>query len=386
MPTESEKPPGASSRRKAHRIAEGDFAAVIRDYIASPDFQTGLKLTSQRLYRHILRLAGDADTLGALSVHVIRPALVQGFLDGLADKPGLQKAARGVLAAVEKWALVRDRLTVPIIRGTYVTGGDEGGHDPWPDSWIDLALRHARPDLARVVMLAFHTGQRGSDIVRMRFSDIEEQTDPLTGSRHIAIPVKRTHTVGRRLWIPCTAELLATIATWERKPPFYLVLNPFSGEQYTREKLSYHWHTEKHTNPHLAPLAEGGAVIHGLRASCVIRLRNRGATSLQIESMIGMSRPMVERYSRHADQNAMAIAAVHHLDFGGTAFERRSPIEKSVTAPPPRHPERNDAWARLPRRILGQRRWSFRRSTNLKREQNARIQISTNVYMRAGRF
>jgi integrase len=194
-----------------------------------------------------------------------------------------------------------------------------------------MALHHARPDLARVVALAFHTGQRGSDIVRMRFSDIEEQTDPITGSRHTGISIKRTQKVGLRLWIPCTAELLATVAGWERVPPFYMVLNPFSGEPYTREQLSVAWNTERRRNPLLAPLEEGGAVLHGLRASCVIRLRNRGATSLQIESMIGMSRPMVERYSRHADRNAMAIAAVHHLDFG-TPREQIKPSDTKSKA------------------------------------------------------
>lgn len=323
MPTESGKP-HAGPRRKIRKIGHGDFALVIRDYIASPDFLTGLKPSSQRLYRHILRLAEREDTLGSLDVHVIRPSVVQAFLDGLADRPGLQKLARGVLAAVEKWALVRDRLPNTIIRGTYTTGADDGGHEPWPDSWVALALKHARSDLARVVMLALHTGQRGSDIVRMRFSDLEEQTDPLTGARHLGITVKRTQKVGLRLWIPCTQELIATIETWDRKPPFFMVLNPVDGEAYTRAKLSQHWYLEKHTNPHLRPLLEGGAVIHGLRASCVIRLRNRGATSLQIQSMIGMSGPMVERYSRLADQNMMAIAAVHHLDFG-TPREQTKP-------------------------------------------------------------
>lgn len=321
MPTGSEKPPGAP-RPKPHKIADGDFAAVIRDYLASPDFNSGLEPSSQVLYRHILKLASRYDTLGALSVHVIRPALVQAFLDGLAATPGKQKNARGVLSAVEKWAMVRDRLPMPITRGTYVTNSEDGGHEPWPDSWIDLAVRHARADLARVVQLAYHTGQRGSDIVRMRFSDIDEQTDPVTGIRHTGITVRRTQKVGLRLWIPCTAELLTAIATWERRPPFFLVLNPFSGEPYTRENLSWHWNKERDTNALLEPLAKGQAVLHGLRASCVVRLRSRGANSLQIQYMVGMSPQMVERYSRLADQRAMAIAAVHQLDFGTSGEQK----------------------------------------------------------------
>jgi integrase len=36
------------------------------------------------------------------------------------------------------------------------------------------------PDLARIVMLAVETGRRGSDIIKMRWSDIENQTDSMS--------------------------------------------------------------------------------------------------------------------------------------------------------------------------------------------------------------
>lgn len=338
MPIESGKPPGAP-RPKPHRIADSDFAAVIRDYLRSDDFLLGLAESSQGLYRRILRLAARADTLGALSIHVIRPALVQGFLDGLAATPGNQKNARAVLCAVEKWAIVRDRLPMPITLGTYTVDGDDSGHEPWPDAWIDLALRHARPDLARVVMLAFHTGQRGSDIVRMRFSDIAEHSHPMTGERHVGITVEGTQKVGLHLWIPCDPELRAALAGWTRVPPFFMVLNPHSAGPYTRENLSWHWNKERARNPHLAPLEEGQAVLHGLRASCVIRLRMRGATTLQISSMIGMSLPMVERYSRLADQRVMAMAAVHHLNFDTSRDGDRGAAGTAGEQPKPRRPK-----------------------------------------------
>lgn len=322
MPNESDKTPGPP-RPKPHRIAESNFAAVIRDYLASNDFLVGLEPSSQALYRRILRLAERPDTLGSLSVHVIRPALVQAFLDGLAATPGNQKNARGVLSAVEKWALVRDRLPMPITRGTYTVETEDGGHEPWPDAWIDLALRQARPDLARVIMLGYHTGQRGSDIVHMRFSDIEEH------GGHVGIMIKSTQKVGLRIWIPCDPELRTAIAGWERVPPFFLVLNPNSGQPYTRANLSWHWNKERATNPHLAPLEEAGAVLHGLRANAVIRLRRRGATTMQISDMIGMHPQTVERYCRMADQVTNALAAVHHLNFdtARTPGEQTKPVK-----------------------------------------------------------
>jgi integrase len=54
-----------------------------------------------------------------------------------------------------------------------------------------------------------------------------------------------------------------------------------------------------------------GATFHGLRATRVIELRQRGATtSLQIQDQVGMSLQMIERYCRFADKKANGKAAV----------------------------------------------------------------------------
>jgi hypothetical protein len=153
-------------QRKAGRIRPGTFASVIRAYQSSPAYLQGLARSTQRLYNDVLRIAEREEALGGLSVTVIRPALVQAFLDGLAETPGRQKIARTALSAVQKWALVRDLLPYPIMTGTYTVPTD-GGHEPWSLEHVRLAEVYARPDLARVVTLAVHTGQRGSDIVKM---------------------------------------------------------------------------------------------------------------------------------------------------------------------------------------------------------------------------
>lgn len=292
-------------RPRLRHIPEGSFAAVIRAYQRSDKFAR-LAPGTRKAYLRVLAMAERETGLGGLSIHVIRPALVQAWLDGLAHYPGAQKTAQSVLKAVEKWAMVRDLLPYPITTGTEAPGSD-GGHEPWTDVQVAIAEKHARPDLARVVTLMAHTGQRGSDVVRMRWSDIEEDG----ASAGINVVTQKT---GRRLWIPLTDELRAALATWERKPPFFLVLNPNSGQPYKRELLSWHWNKERDTNEKLAPLA--GLALHGLRASCVVRLRKRGATELQIENMVGMSAPMVKRYCRLADQRTMALAAVVHLNAG----------------------------------------------------------------------
>lgn len=69
---------------------------------------------------------------------------------------------------------------------------------------------------------------------------------------------------------------------------------------------------EQNANETLAPCA--GLVLHGLRATAVVRLRRAGATTPQIVDMVGLSAPMVERYSRFADQKQNTLAAVVLLD------------------------------------------------------------------------
>ena len=55
-------------------------------------------------------------------------------------------------------------------------------------------------------------------------------------------------------------------------------------------------------------------VIHGLRATAVVRLRRAGAKIPQIADMVGMSEDMVAHYCRFSKQRENASAAIIHLD------------------------------------------------------------------------
>jgi integrase len=296
-------------RPKANRIKGETFAAVIRQYVISPKFLT-LASSTQANYRHLLSLAERPDTLGAVPIDEMRPALVQAFLDGLSDKPATQKCAQTAIKSLEKWAIVRDLLRRPISTGTEAPGGD-GGHLPWTDEQVEHAERHARPHLARVITLAANTGQRGSDLVKMRWSDIEE----FEGRVGINVVQMKT---GLQIWIPFATSTLAAMSTWQRRPGFILLKE--DGHPFTRQQLSDQWLRERDTRPALAELKEAGLVMHGLRGTAVVRLRRAGATVPQISDMVGMSAPMVARYCRYSVQRENALAAVYLLD--RTAGER----------------------------------------------------------------
>ena len=288
------------------------FAQVIRAYLVSPKFDA-LSHNTRVSYGYLLRLAERPDTLGGLLVDVIRPALVQAFLDGFADRLATQKCAQTALRAVEKWALVRDLLPYPITTGTEAPGSS-GGHEPWTDDQVELAERCARPHLARVITLGSNTGQRGSDLIKMRWSDLEE----FDGRLGINVVQKKT---GLVIWVPFTQQLMQAIATWERRPTFICLKE--DGLPWTRQQLSDQWLRERDTKPALAELRAAGVVLHGLRATAVVRLRRAGATTGQIADMVGMSEPTVNRYCRFAKQREGALAAVHYLDIRRPAPAKR---------------------------------------------------------------
>jgi integrase len=290
-------------RPRAERIKGSSFAAVIRAYLASPKFEA-LAPRSKINYRYLLSLAERPDTLGSLAVDVIRPALVQAFLDGLADRPAQQKAAQVALKAVERWVLVRDLLPYPITIGTEAKGST-GGYVPWTDEQVSLAEQHCRPHLARVITLASNTGQRGSDVVKMRWSDIETYE----GRPGINVIQKKTKL---EIWVPFTQALAQAIESWERSLGFIALKE--DGRPFTREQLSNQWLRERDRSPELEPLSKAGLVLHGLRATAVVRLRRAGASTGEIAAMVGMSEAMVNRYCRLSVQRENALAAVYYLD------------------------------------------------------------------------
>jgi integrase len=312
----SENPPDGRSKGLGPKlVTEDSFAALVRAYMLSPKF-LGYSAGTQDTWGRELRFAARPDTLGAKSRYELRPALVQAYLDALAGRPGKQAVARAALIQLERWAIVRDLLPRQIMLGVE-TARPQGGHLPWTDADVELGERCARPDLARVITLAANTGQRGSDLIRMGPTDVET----FQGIDGINVLQRKT---GRQVWVPITSPLAQAMATWERRPgPF---LRRPDGAPWGRKGLTMAWDWQRKHSEALGALDERGLVLHGLRGTACVRLRQAGATMLQIADMIGMSGRMVERYCRFSSQRENAVAAVIHLE--RTLSERKINMSK----------------------------------------------------------
>lgn len=309
---------------KVDLVTSCTFAAVIMKYMASPKF-TNLASGTQDGWGRQLRLAAHPDCLGLVSIAEIRPALVQAFMDGLADRPSKQETALSALRAVEKYAIVRDYLPRQITLGVEI-GESDGGHIPWTDEHVACAEKHARADIAQAICLGANTGQRGSDLIRLGWTDIEK----FEGIEGFRLVQKKT---GREVWVPIISNLATAMKAWPRVPgPF---LRRQDGNPWTRKDLTMAWSNHRDGNRafdhfrNLGPDKDRPLVLHGLRGHACVRLKRSGANTNQIADMVGMSEAMVKNYTRFSSQQANAAAAVINLE--KTIRERENRLSIAVS-------------------------------------------------------
>jgi integrase len=265
------------------------LAAVIDLYLTSPRF---LRLGdgTKAIYRRGLKIirAGFGDRPAAS----MRPSIIREIVEGLADRPGAANNFLGTMRAFSKWGVARDHFTQPLTAGVDPYP-KEGGHKPWTDEQLAAAERLTGM-VRRGFLLARYTGQRGSDVVRLGETFIDDGGFRLTQQK-----------TGREIWCPIDDALAAEMKTWERAPGPYM---RHSRGPYTRMVFDVHFRQQRDRIPELA-----GCTLHGLRGTRVVELRRLGLTPLQIQDQVGMSVAMIERYCRFADKKASGQASVISL-------------------------------------------------------------------------
>jgi integrase len=122
----------------------------------------------------------------------------------------------------------------------------------------------------------------------------------------------RQQKTGKELWIPLHKDLKAEMDCWQVGPPWTFVQTP-KGESYDTMRFRAAWTRLMNDTPAKRIRAEG-FTFHGLRASSCEKLREAGCDDAMIESVTGMSQPIVRRYLRFANQRQLAKAAILKLE------------------------------------------------------------------------
>lgn len=170
------------------------------------------------------------------------------------------------------------------------------GYAPWPWDAIEHFAQHARPDLWHAGALALYSGQRLSDVLRMKWNDI-----------HDGLISVRQGKTGKALWIPVHRRLAAILASLPRDSVYVLIST--RGRPWTLDGFKASWSNELNRDI-MKNLRSNRLVFHGLRKSAVVTLLEAGATDAEVAAITGQSREIVEHYSRQVNQRKLAAAAI----------------------------------------------------------------------------
>lgn len=298
--------------RQAQGVSQVDatrtVTAAIDGYLAS----AAKSVSEDTLYNYRRSLELAREAWGPLPVAGIRPAHVKRIMEGLAATPGKANNFLSTMKLLSGWVRTEDLIDRSLVEG--VTAYKlKGGHKPWTNEQIAAADGGLKGVIRRGFLLYLYTGQRGSDIVKLGPTHIDDGGFSL-----------KQHKTGREVWCPIVPELAAEMASWERRPGPFIV--QADGATYTRNLFWDHFDQARFDDEGNAKIPElANVTLHGLRCSAVIRLRQAGLSVPQISDIVGMSLATVQRYCRFADRKESGKAALVMLGErrAGTSKERK---------------------------------------------------------------
>lgn len=279
------------------------FDAAIAAYKQSPEFKEKRERTRVEYARH---LAIISKAWGGLQLRGLKPAHVLKLRDGMADTPAKANHLIRVLSLLISWSIPRDFCDYNPCSGIKKLRIG-AGYEPWPSDAIELLRSLARPEIWWACALGLYTGQRQSDVLTMKWSDMN--------AGEIRVQQEKT---GRRLWIPVHATLRDELERIERRGPF--IATNGNGRPWTQSGFRASWRREL-AKPQFAAIARRGLVFHGLRKSSVVFLLEAGCTDAQVAAITGQSRQMVEHYALMVNQRRLAREGIFKWEGQGNGRE-----------------------------------------------------------------
>jgi integrase len=275
-------------------VKAGTLAALAAEFFGSTEF-ANLKASSQATYRLTLGRVLELD--GHRLVRDLPPDKARKIVQEIGtNRPAMANLTRAVLRRLFSFA-----VTVGQRRDNPFNGVPKykiGTHHTWTDAELDAYEKRwplgTRERLAFDVLL--YTAQRVGDVVRMQRAAI----------RNGVITVAQQKT-GAEVFVPLHPALARSIKAGPSKG-IYLVGDK-DGRPIKRARLSALI---------VAAAKVAGlpaeCVAHGLRKAALRRLAEHGSTSKEMQAVSGhKTLGEIERYTRQADQQRLAKAAIGNL-------------------------------------------------------------------------
>lgn len=285
--------PQPSEGAGAARTDPGSISALIVAYYASAEWAE-LRDSTKTGYRNMLDRFRDAH--GHRRVSTVKPPHLEAIFHAMAKTPGAARNLRKRLRRVFRLAVRLGWRTDNPVTNTEAPRHKTEGFAPWSEEQIAAyEARWASGTRERLAMaLLLYTGQRRSDVVTMGRQHVK------VGRIHVAQVKTKA-----RLAILIHPALQREI---DAAPPGMTFILTAFGKPFTAAGFTS-WFRER------AEIAGvHGRTPHGLRKAAGRRLAEAGCSAKQIAAVLGHSTlSEVERYTKDADQEMLADAAVTRL-------------------------------------------------------------------------
>lgn len=265
------------------------FRALVTSYRSTGEFAQLAPLTKRD---YLKRLDWIAERLGDYDATKFPRSEVIRIRDACIDRPREANYRLSVMSILMEHAIDLDWRSDNPAKGVKKLKLGEG-YKPWTPDQIDCFREHADPIPLLAFELALGTGQRPSDLVRMRWSDYDGE----------AISVIQSKT-GTKLWLPPTDELKAHLEAAKARARGLTILTGERGQPLTYAAL------ESRVRRVRQKAKIEGVSLHGLRKNATIELAQAGCSTEQIKAITGhTSDAMVTLYAKGSSQRLLARQA-----------------------------------------------------------------------------
>jgi integrase len=269
----------------------GSIKSVIEEYKRSPRWAR-LREGSKNVYGIALNRISQA--WGHLTPEQVSPAGVATMRDQFGDRPNTGNLTLSVVQEFFRFCAERGLCRSNPAREVRRLEVDlDAGAKPIPEPIYQHIIKHAPEPIARYFQLGRATGQRISDVLKMRPADRDG------AGIKIEITKRRKD---RQHWIPLTQAGMAEIDGWN-----VLTMVPYvtgrGGKRQNPKAFRMAFNAWK-ARPENALV--GDVTPHDLRATAVCDDRIAGYSHQEISARRGMSMQMVMHYSRHVDERLIA--------------------------------------------------------------------------------
>lgn len=268
-----------------HKTKGEAFSDLVESYFKSDTFGR-LAKASQKAYR--IYIGGMVEHLGDFPASDIIPADVRAAYKVAKLSNAQWNLTTGALRGLFKYARQHNLIRHDCDPMKDIELLSMGEHEPWPLKAVQDGLKS--PTVSLAVHLLYYTGQRVSDVVKMRWNDI--------ANGKIAVKQQKT---GLYLNIDMHPALVSELARHERKAMTILC----DGDGKPLKTDTVRRLIDAFGKEHGLKI-----VPHGLRKNAVNALLEAGCTPYEVGAVTGQSPQTIEHYAKRRDRTVLSEGAI----------------------------------------------------------------------------